>query len=276
MLITIGTRRAVHLVAEPGAKPQRLEGIPLGAAQFHWSRDIVRPYVVYARDEGGGERFRFFRYDLKTGISTPLTTTPARAYAVGFDREGHRLAFFSNERNGTDSDIYVVDVEHPETKAMVYRGTGDYTVDRWTGDDRLLVSHATGMDRDALFLLNPTNGALEPVLKGPGASTRLVSVVADRNAPVMYLVADLDGEFASVHSLDLKTVKTTALTPDLRWDVAGVEALSDGHTLALLVNEEARYRLYLLDIEARKLRRVDSAPPGFPNRGSPHSPSTST
>src|SRR5512142_1611906 len=43
MLITVGTRGAIHLVSEPGTKPKRLPGIPLGATSFRWSRYVPRP-----------------------------------------------------------------------------------------------------------------------------------------------------------------------------------------------------------------------------------------
>jgi hypothetical protein len=105
MFVAFGTTNRFHVVDAPGATPVAVEGIPEGAFGMQGSRDIARPWVVYALDAGGSERYRLYRYDIDSGRSTPLTDTPARAYAAGIDRDGERLAFTSNLRNGVDSDV---------------------------------------------------------------------------------------------------------------------------------------------------------------------------
>ena len=60
------------------------------------------------------------------------------------------------------------------------------------------------------------------------------------------------------------------MIPDLKWDVASVQALADRRTLALLVNEDAQNGLYLFDLGTRTLRKVQNAPPGFLTRIAVH------
>jgi dipeptidyl aminopeptidase/acylaminoacyl peptidase len=224
--------------------------------------------VVFALDQGGSDRYRFYRYDLDTGTTTPLTPQPARAYAGGLDQAGTRLAFMSNERNGVDSDIYVVDVQRPESRKLVYAGHGDYAAAGWLDDTHVLVEHLTSHSRQALFSLDLNTGLLEPLLGGTGV--RILDATRDRRDPVMYLAADLDGEFASLHAMDINKGATSPLIPDLKWDVASVQALADGRTLALLVNEDAQNSLYLFDLGTRTLRKVQNVPPGFLTRIAVH------
>ena len=118
MLVTLGTRRALFSVSAPGATPERLSAVPTGARYLQWSRDTVRRYLVYALDQGGSERYRFYRYDLDSATTTLLTPQAAGAYAGGLDPGGTPLAFMSNERNGVDSDIYIVDVRQPDPRIV--------------------------------------------------------------------------------------------------------------------------------------------------------------
>jgi dipeptidyl aminopeptidase/acylaminoacyl peptidase len=268
--VTLGTSRQLYSVSAPGATPKHLSGLPRGARYLQWSRDTVRRYVVYALDQGGSEAYRFYRYDLDTETTTPLTSQPARAYAGGFDREGTRLAFSSNERNGVDSDIYVVDVQRPENRKLVYAGGGDYAVTGWLDDAHIVVEHLTSHSRTALFSLDLDNGRLQPLVGEGKAGVRVRDATRDRSDPVMYLAADLGGDFASLHALDPSKRATSPLLPDLKWDIVSVQALADGRTLALLVDEDAQNKLYLFDLGTRALREIQNVPPGFLTRIAVH------
>lgn len=38
---------------------------------MQWSRDVERPWVTYAHDTSGDERYRFFRYDVAADLGIP-------------------------------------------------------------------------------------------------------------------------------------------------------------------------------------------------------------
>jgi dipeptidyl aminopeptidase/acylaminoacyl peptidase len=263
MLVNYGSDRHTQRLDAPNATPVELDGLPVGAPSIEWNREI-RPFFVYALDEGGSERYRLYRYDLDTHQSTPLTDKPARAYGVGFDPQGQRIAFASNERNGMDSDIYVVDVANPASRRMVFRGDGDFVVECWTGNGQLIMSRTIGMRERVVYLLDPESGHAEPVLAGTGGVQLTIARPA-REGPSAFVVANLDGtEFAGVHAFDPTSFASTSLTPALRWDVMALAAMADGRTLALLVNEDAVYRLYFLDLVTKTLEPAAVAPDGFP------------
>jgi dipeptidyl aminopeptidase/acylaminoacyl peptidase len=270
MLVTVGTRRSFYLVTAPGAKPEPVSGLPTGASSLQWSRDTVRPYVVYALDEGGNERYRFYRLDLDTGASTPITARAARAYAFGFDPSGTRLAFTSSERNGVDLDVYVADVRRPDAGTPVYAGGGDYSVSGWLDESHLLLERLTSHSRWTLLDLDLNSGSPRPLFPERSDGVRILDATHDRRNTVMYLAADLDTDFASLHAFDVASGTTAPLLPELKWDVAAVQALADGRTLALLINEDAQNKLYLFDLGTRALRRVENVPPGFVARIAAH------
>jgi hypothetical protein len=269
MFVAFGTTNRIHRVDAPGATPIVVEGIPEGAFGMQGSRDVARPWVVYALDAGGSERYRFYRYDVASDRSTPLTGTPARAYAAGIDRRGERLAFTSNQRNGVDSDIYVVDVGSAAPPRLVHQG-GDLWLSGWTGDGRLLVHRLVGIQRSTSFLLDPIDGRAVPVLQGSPTGHVVSATAPARQSSTLFVAADLGGEFLGLHALDPATGQTSPLLPELRWDVVDVAAMADGRTLAILVNEDATYRLQLLDLASSTLRATDSWPGGFPTRITAH------
>jgi dipeptidyl aminopeptidase/acylaminoacyl peptidase len=269
MFVAFGTTNRMHRVDVPGATPVAVEGIPEGAFGMQGSRDVARPWVVYALDAGGSERYRFHRYDIASGRSTPLTDTAARAYAAGIDRNGERLAFTSNQQNGVDSDVYVVDVASAPPPRLVHQG-GDLWLSGWTGDGRLLAHRLIGIERRTSFLLDPDGGRTVPVLEGSPDGHVISAMTRARQPPMMFVAADLDGEYLGLHSLDPTTGRTSALLPGLPWDIVDVAALADGRTLALLVNEDATYRLQLLDLASSTLRATKTWPGGFPTRIDAH------
>jgi len=270
MFVAIGTTNRMHRMDAPGETPVPVDGLPERAFDMQWSRDIERPFVTYALDDGGSERYRFFRYDLDTGASTALTHAAARAYAAGLARDGRRLAFTSTARNGVDSDVYVVDVLEPDASQPVYAAGGDIWLSGWVGPDHLLAHRHLGIERSTSFLIDTTNGTTTPVLAGYPDGVVFSGMSLDRRADVAYLGADLDGEFVGLHAFDAATGTPAPLAPTLRWDVEDVEALADGRTLALLVNEDARFRLYTYDLVTGGLAAAPGWPGGFPTRIAAH------
>jgi dipeptidyl aminopeptidase/acylaminoacyl peptidase len=95
-------------------------------------------------------------------------------------------------------------------------------------------------------LLDLDTRAMRPLFEG--AEVGVADAKWSRDGLRLYLATDLDREFIGVYALDPASGDTTLLTGDLDWDIAALELLADDRTLALLVNEDARGTLYLLDL----------------------------
>ena len=261
VLVHVGTPGAVHVVQRPGAKPVRIDGLPERASHLVQSRFTERPYVVFSLDEGGSERYRHYRFDLERGTYEALTTVAARSRVGGFDGEGRRVIYASNRRNQRDFDLYVVDVTNPASETRVLEAEGEYAPGALSPDGRsALVSRFMSHTANRVYLLDLDNGAMRPLLEG--AEVGLADAKWSRDGRTLYLATDLEREFAGVHALDPVSGEATLLTGDLDWDVDAIELLADGGTLALLVNEDARGTLYVLDIASRRLRRASGPPAG--------------
>ena len=273
LLVHVGTPGAVHVVERPGAAPARLAGLPDRASHVVQSRFAEHPHFVFSLDEGGSERYTHYRFDLERGTYEPLTDVPARSYVGAFDGEGRRVIYASTRRNGKDFDLYVVDVTNPASDTRVLEADGEYSPGALSPDGRsALVSRFMSHTSSRVYLLDLESRAMRPLFEG--AEVGLVDAKWSRDGQTLYLAADLDREFVGVHAVDPFGGDTTLLTGDLDWDIDGFEALADGRTLALLVNEDARGTLYLLDIAGGQLRKAGGPPPGQVERmvAHPHAP----
>lgn len=261
MLVHIGTPGAVHVVDRPGAAPARLKGLPDRARYLVHSRFTERPYFVFSVDEGGSERYIHYRFDLERGTSQALTSIAARSYVGGFDGDGRRVIYASARRNQKDFDLYVVDVMNPASDTRVFEADGSFSAEAFSPDGRsALVTRAMSHTTNLVYLFDLETRGMRTLFDG--AAIGLVGAAWSRDGRRLYLATDFDHEFSGVHAVEPASGDTKLLTPDLNWDVDAIELLSDGRTLALLVNEDARGTLYLLDEASGQLTRANGPPSG--------------
>ena len=273
LLVHVGTPGAVHVVEGPGVAPGRLVGLPDRASHVVQSRFAEHPHFVFSLDEGGSERYVHYRFDLERGTYEPLTDVPVRSYVGAFDGEGRRVIYASTRRNGKDFDLYVVDVTNPASNTPVLEAEGEYQPWAMSPDGRSalvvrFMSHITSR----VYRLDLDTHMMRPLFQG--VEVGLADAKWSRDGRMLYLATDVDREFVGVHALDVASGVTTLLTGDLAWDVTAIEVLADDDTLALLVNEDARGTLYLLDLPSGQLRKAADSPPGHVERivGHPRAP----
>ena len=78
--------------------------------------------LVVSKDIGGGEFFQL--YTLANGRLNLLTDGKSRNEFGSWDKEGRLIGYSSTRRNGTDSDLYVVDPRDPGTNRLVAQVKG--------------------------------------------------------------------------------------------------------------------------------------------------------
>jgi hypothetical protein len=101
-----GNSVQLHEVAGPGMDRTQIsfEEEPISGGSYAPHRGDV---LVVSKDVGGGEFYQL--YTLRAGRLALLTDGKSRNEGVRWDREGARLAYSSTRRNGTDSDLYLID-----------------------------------------------------------------------------------------------------------------------------------------------------------------------
>ena len=270
MLVTLGTSRVLYAVSAPGAPPERVLGTSKGS-EVPAMESRQRAAVCGVRPRSRRQR--------------PLPLLPP--LSGHWDHDTAHSAACSSVCRRTRSGRNPVGIHEQRTercrlghlrrrraaagkKETHLRGQRRLSAAGWLDDTHVLVEHLTSHSRHVLFSLDLNTGLLEPLLGGRDTGVRILDATHDRRDPVMYLAADLDGDVASLQALDISKGATSPLIPHLKWDVASVQALADGRTLALLVNEDAQNGLYLFDLGTRTLRKVQNAPPGFLTRIAVH------
>ncbi|MEO6579880.1 MAG: prolyl oligopeptidase family serine peptidase, partial [Sphingomicrobium sp.] len=260
MLIStrFGNVSQLHRVAGPMMDRRQIsfEAEPLGGS---WSP--TGDGLVVTKDTGGDEFYQLYRLD--NGRLSLLTAGGKSRNSLGpWSQDGKLVGFTSTERNGTDSDFYVVDPRQPGSRRRVaeVKGGGWGFNDFAPGNARAVVSEYISVTKSNPFLLDITTGRLSPI----GDHSKPISYGDIEFAPngVLWATSDENSDVQRLGRLDTATGKFTPAVPDSKWDVDGFEISKDGRTVAFVTNEAGVARLSLLDVASGRIRRVTALPAG--------------
>jgi dipeptidyl aminopeptidase/acylaminoacyl peptidase len=259
MLIStrFGNTNQLHKVSAPlGARTQiSFEAEPVGG---EWSpRGDV---LVVSKDIGGGEFYQL--YTLADGQLTLLTDGKSRNGFGSWDQEGRLVGYSSTRRNGTDSDLYVVDPRDPKSDRMVaeVKGGGWGISDFAPGGQTAGVIEYISITKSNPYVLDIASGKLTPI----GNHRKSIAYGALEFAPdgTLWATSDENSDVQRLGRLDPATGKFTPVSPAARWDVDEFEISEDGRTIAYTLNEAGSSKLILLDVGSGRTRQVASLPMG--------------
>jgi dipeptidyl aminopeptidase/acylaminoacyl peptidase len=245
----LGMREQLTFLAEP-VTVARAPQIP-GAEGF-----------VYLADRGGDENSQVYYYRFADHAVRLLSDGKSFHGRPLWSKNGKRLAFYGNDRDGVSFDIYIADVAAGTPPRLAIGGHNEtwYPLD-WSADDqRLLVWKYLSVSESYLYIADAASGALTPLEK----SNRKTGIRSARFAPDgrgVYVVSDEDGEFAQLHYVDTVTHESRKLTAHIPWDIECFDASADGRYLAYVANEDGRSRLTVVDTE----HKLELAPPAVPD-----------
>jgi len=268
MLIT--TRFAdtaqLHLVSTPmGARRQvTFSGEPVYGAAFYPNDDNA---VLVHEDIGGSENYQLYRLDLRTGRRTRITDGRSRNIEFLFSRDGARLAYVSNARNGRDMDVWMSD--GASVGELFLERSGDWHVVEFSRDGtRLLLQEFVSITDMRLFVVDVASRTVTRISpEGATGADRAAAFSGDGRT--LYVVSDRGGEFAELYEVpvadaarvsDLTTWRP--LTRTIPWNVEDVALSPDGRTLAFSVNEDGISQLRLLDTRSRRVSSIEGLPRG--------------
>lgn len=266
--VLISTRFAdaaqLHTVAMPaGARRQltfysdRING--------GWYQPTRGDFLIFSKDVGGNEFYQLYRLDLTSGDVSLLTDGKSRNDSPLWNRAGDRIAYTSTRRNGTDTDLYLMDPRDPKTDRLLAQleGGGWEPLD-WSPDgSRLIVLEYISINESYLWLMNSATG--EKTLITPKGGREKVSYGSARfsvDGNGLYVSSDEGSEFQELRYATLAAPQFKTLTSHIRWDVESFEISHDGATLAFVTNEGGVSRLHLLDTRSGKERPAPTLPVG--------------
>jgi dipeptidyl aminopeptidase/acylaminoacyl peptidase len=240
--------------------------MPMGArTQLTFYRDpisdaLYRPgdpdQVVYSLNEGGAENFQLFLLDRRTGRARRFSDGTHRYVSPVWSRDGKRIAYGSNARNGRDVDVYVADPAVPGSERRVAEVQGSWAPLDWSPDGRRLLLHEyvsinesylywVDVDGGSPRAITPRHPSKDAAKDAPAVSYQLGRWSVDGGS--VYTLSDRDSEFLRLVRLDLATGASTVLSGSLPWDVEQFDLSEDGRMLAFFTNEDGISKLHFLD-----------------------------
>lgn len=259
MLITtrFGDVAQLHRVAAPLTYREQLsfEADPVSGS---WSP--AGDVLVAQKDVGGNEFYQL--YTLAAGRLTLLTDGHSRNELGAWSHDGRLIGYSSTRRNGTDSDLYVMDPRHPASDRMVAQvHGGGWAIADFSPDGRTAVvmnyQQVTNVD---LYLLDLASGHLTPI----GDTARDIAYGQARFAPdgALWVTSDEGSDFQRLGVIDPATGRFRIVGAEAHWDVETFDISRDGSFIACVSNEAGISRLRLLDPRTGQSRAVTALPDG--------------
>jgi dipeptidyl aminopeptidase/acylaminoacyl peptidase len=255
----------IHHVRQPGGARTQLTFFdePVGAL----SRQPHGSKLVFSMDAGGSEFTQIFLFDPGASSKvTMLTDGKSRNGSVVWGRSGEFIAYQSTRRNGASNDVWMTQVDQPETARMVLAAPdGTY----WAGadfspeDTSLLVLNYAGNADSRVHLLDLESGETRLLAGDPEHPSSNIPAGFDAAGSGFWYVTDHGGEFQRLAWQALEDgSQPVIVTADIPWHVESVDFSEDRKRAAFAVNENGFSRLYLLDAESREYAPVDGMPTG--------------
>ncbi|MGA1376659.1 MAG: hypothetical protein ACO32H_08775, partial [Steroidobacteraceae bacterium] len=257
MLITtrFGDADQIHHVTGPGAARTQLtfDTDPSGGANANPSP--ASRVFLFARDRGGNENAQLYLQNLDTRQTKLLTDGRSRHGGALWSRDGRRIAFQSNARNGVNQDVYIADIEGSGGPRLVVASQGQtWTPLDWSADgQRLLLLDYSSVTNASLYVAEIATGTVTLIPlsgdpKKPSPQSGIGGARFSADGQGVWFTADLGGEFRQIRYVDLASGSLRTLTADLSWDVDDFEVSSDGRWLAYVANVDGFSELVLADL----------------------------
>jgi len=255
MLITtrFGNTNQVHRVARPGGAREQLS-FEADRVRFASYAPKTGDVILVTKDVGGNEFYQLYR--LEDGRLSLLTDGRSRNQPGTWSRDGKLVGYSSTRRNGTDTDLYLMDPRDPGSdRRVAERNGGGWNFVAFSPDGaRAVVFEYVSITKSNLWLLELASGTMTPI----GDHAKPVAYRGAQFAPdgTLWVTSDEDSEFQRLGTLDPASGRFTPRALEPRWDVEGFDVADDGSFVAYIVNEAGSSRLRLLDTESGSVRTV--------------------
>ena len=253
----------LYIAARDGDKAEQLTFYhePLTIAEFSPTKDEI----VFGMGEGGNEKVQLYLYDIATKSTRRLTHKQNCIYRFGdWSKDGKLISYSSNEKNGTDFDVYVMDVASGNTHMVFAQGGWCDALDFSPSGKKLVVRKQHTFVHHDLYLVDRESGGVELITPYEGN--------AEYGAPA-WLPDELGFFFRTNEGRDRFGVsfhdsrkKTAAYVLTPQWDISQISLSHDGANLTVISNEDGYSALVVYDAKTLRPIAEQSFPRGIINR----------
>jgi dipeptidyl aminopeptidase/acylaminoacyl peptidase len=254
-----GNTRQLHEVAMPLGDRRQLsfEADTIATGDYAPGKGDA---LVVQKDIGGSEFWQL--YTLADGRLTLLSDGKSRNEMGPWSRDGQWLAYSSTRRNGTDSDLYVVNPRDPKTDRLVAKVSGGgWKVMGFTPDGTsAIVGQYFSINKTDLFLMDMDSGAMRPL----GDHKKAIAYSDARFAKdgVLWATSDEGSDFQRLGTIDPSSGVFTPIGGQTKWDVEQFGISAEGDFVAFVTNEAGVSRLKILDARTGTIRPLADLPVG--------------
>ncbi len=216
--------------------------------------------ILYSADKGGNENNHIYllRCDGNTIDLTPGENE--KAHHVGWNEDKSAFYYISNKRDPRFFDLYRMSVMDWQSE-MLYKNNEGLDIAGITRDERVIsLIQSVTTSENKLYLRNLETGETtevsEPALPG------LYSPMGFSNdASKLFYTTDAGKEYAYLVEYDINTGTNRTLF-ETNWDVVSSSLSENEKYKVILVNEDARNRVILLDNTTEKQIEFPDIPDG--------------
>ncbi|MFO0681644.1 MAG: alpha/beta fold hydrolase [Sandaracinus sp.] len=223
--------------------------------------------VLVQSDVGGNENYQLYRFDLGTGRAQLLTDGSHRQPEFLWSRDGSRLAYVSNARNGADMDVWMSDGHGPGE--LFLEREGDWHLLDFSPDGaQLLLQEYVSINEQRLYVVDVATRAVRRLSPETPQADR--AAIFDHTGEHVYFASDRGGQFVQLYDyrladLGLETPRADTIRPlsgEIAWNVEEIALSADGRTLAYTLNEDGVSVLRTIDTRSLRTTDVTGIPRG--------------
>lgn len=256
-----GFRPTLQQLSHPKGNIQALEGIPPHARNIQAADH--QPFLIYALDQAGDERWQLYRFDLDSMRSVLLSDGEHRFESPLLDPSGQRLAYISNKGKSEDREMYVMDPTNPSSESLIVEVDGTWVLAEWSPNgNQILAAQYVSVNEMYPYIIHVDSQSIQPFALEHDSTVSYGAALWNGDASKIYYTSDYQSEFKHLRYRDLDSGKDRSLTRDIPWNVTQIDLSPDGQQLAFLVNEDALSVLYLMDTQTGQYHRVEALPFG--------------
>ena len=266
VLTRFGDVYQIHHVGHPGGARTQVTFFDEPADDV--SRQPNGSKLFFTMDAGGSEFAQIFLLDPGSSEdAVMLTDGESRNGSVIWDQTGDWIAYTSTRRNGASNDVWMMDVNNPETAGIVMEapdGTLWAPIDFSPDNQKLLIYNYVSVADTSIHVIDLETREMRRLAGGEGDRGYRAPVGFDAEGKGIWFRTEADSEFRQLAWLSLEEgAQPEIITRDIPWHVESASLSHDRNRMVFTVNEDGFERLYLFDPASREYRVVHGMPTGI-------------